>query len=144
MDEGLTYHRLIAEHIEIHSALLGLLDSLEGMRTRSSSLLASLEHLGALVKAHVHNEEILLGNLSQSQMDCSGLQLWKAAANDFERLRSDWLKFLAEWNLDSIEHRRMEFSASTRSILERLQERVSFETKTLYAIALESGAIHER
>ena len=141
MNSTFTYNRLTAEHVEIQNASIGICDSLERTETVSSSLFASLERLGGLVAAHVHDEEIILENLSQSQVDCSGLQLWKAAANDFNRLRSDWLTFLAEWTLDMIEHRRAEFGASARAVLDRLHERLRFETETFYLVAWESGAI---
>jgi len=143
MDEGLTYNILVAEHLGIEAAAIAICDSLEGEEALSGALFTGLDNLKNLVKAHLHNEEALLSGLSQAQIDDSRLQLWIAAANDFDRLRSDWLSFLAEWDLNTIERGRAEFAVSARSILGRLTERVRFESETFYVVAVQSGALRQ-
>jgi len=144
MDTKLTYNHLVAEHQDIEAAAILICGSLEGTETLSRTLFTGLDNLNNLVKAHLHNEEALLGSLSQDQINDSRLQLWIAAANDFDRLRSDWLSFLAEWDLDTIERRRAGFAISARSILGRLTERVRFETATFYVVAVQSGALRQQ
>ena len=144
MDRNLTFNLLVAEHLAIESEAIAMCDSLEGKEALSVTLFTGLDNLSNLVKAHLHNEEVLLAGLSQAQIDDSRLQLWIAAANDFDRLRSDWLSFLAEWDLDTIERRRAEFAVSARSILARLTERVRFESETFYVVAVQSGALRQQ
>jgi hypothetical protein len=144
MNIALTYNRLIDDHDAIEVAASMILGDLKQSRPDSGHLASSLSRLGVMVRDHIHNEDIVLASLSQTHLDAVELQGWIVAADDFERLRFDWLAFLDHWSLAAIDQRRAEFAAAARLILKRLNARVRFESETFYAAALQSGAIERR
>lgn len=144
MRERISYHQLITEHDAIEAAALQVIADLDGTGTLDRTVHDSLGALAKLVKHHIEGEEGILTHLDQKHLSGSWVQAWMAAARDFDELKADWLSFLGEWDLPAIERHRASFAARARSILNRLNERVRFETSIFYAAALQSGAIRLR
>ncbi|MGK6325396.1 hypothetical protein ACMGDM_20195 [Sphingomonas sp. DT-51] len=138
-----SFNHLIMEHDAIEQSVALLMQDM--LEAKPHALLH--QHLSALavqVEQHLKAEDAVLIGLQQGQLDRPWLAAWKSAADELALLRSDWLGFIHNWTADRIAARTAEFCTAGAAILERLSERVRFETDVFYAAALQSGAIRLR
>lgn len=141
---AVTYHLLIKEHDEIDSAAEALITSAGKPSVTSVFLADRLDRLATLVADHIAKEDDFVSHLDQNHLAGAWIADWKKGVQEFDMLCNDWLAFLSKWNVTSISLHRNEFHADVRNILQMLRQRVRGETATLYAAALQSGAIRLR
>lgn len=137
-----TYARMLAEHAEIEAAAERLVDGLggEAIQPRMETY-ARLCLLAALVEEHLVAEDGVVADVNEDAPKGPWADRWMEGHSAFERLKSDWLEFLARWTRDAIEANYTEFRFAARAMVRRLKERLSWETREFYAVALQTGAI---
>lgn len=135
-----SFNHLIMEHDAIEQSVASLMQDMREAKPHAL-LHQHLRALAVQVKQHLKAEDAVLIGLQQGQLDRPWLAAWKSAADELALLRSDWLGFIHAWTADRIAARTAEFYTAGAAILERLSERIRFETGVFYAAAPQSGAI---
>jgi hypothetical protein len=136
-----SYRNMLIEHEAIELAAQMLLDDLKAGHVSDTELSHKLGLLRGIIDHHLVAEERVFSQLSAEDLSGPWVAAWREGANAFERLKSDWKRFLQKWGELDIAADRDGFCADAAPILERLKERVQLETKVFYAVALQTGAI---
>jgi hypothetical protein len=136
-----SYRTMLIEHEAIELAAQMLLDDLNAVHVSNGELSKKLDLLRGIIDLHIVSEERVFSRLSAQDLSGPWVAAWREGANAFERLKSDWERFLQRWGELEIAVDRDGFCAEATPILGRVRERVQLETKVFYAVALQTGAI---
>ncbi len=136
-----SYADLIHEHESIEQQADLLLTRTDRPAIAAETLAQQLHALATAVREHIATEAVIVDLCDARPLPL----LWRAAfidgRDDFYRLCRDWLDYLGRWSAASISADRARFAAETQQMVERLKGRLALETRGLYAVALQTGAI---
>lgn len=127
-----SYRTMLIEHEAIELAAQMLLDDLKAGRVSNTELSNKLGLLRGIIDHHLVAEERVFSQLSAKDLSGPWVAAWREGANAFERLKSDWERFLQKWGKSDIAADRDGFCAEAAPILGRVRERVQLETKVFY------------
>lgn len=136
-----SYRQLIGEHEAIEEAARSLLTDLADDRLGSDELATQLEELARSIEDHIDVEDGVVAGVDAARLPGPWAAAWRDGLSDFNRLKEDWMAFLAKWDRNAVARDRHGFSQAAEAILGRIRERLQVETQAFYATALQTGAI---
>ena len=135
------YTDLIQDHDEIAVAAKSLLELSFDQSSSADDILSSLHELAIQVRDHLAIEAPLVELLDNGKLTGPWLAAWQEGRPAYLSLVKDWHEFIDDWDIATIEGDRQTFLRATDDIVSRLEDRVMMESKTLYALSLQSGAV---
>lgn len=135
------YQNLIADHDRIDEAARALLGVLRISDTSHADVAYRLLDLATLVSEHLAIEASILIAIRGRDPAAPWKTTFERGLPALEALKSDWSRFLGEWNAEAIANDLPQFREEAETLLPRLRERNQRETQDLYATALQTGVI---
>lgn len=136
----MSYERLIAEHDGIDRAITRLSSVIDDATPNVSSVLCALCDLGGELSRHLAHEDSFIYPKMILGDDRSNTRLAREFVTEFDDLRSDWNRYLLEWQSESISCDWSTFCRETTIMMRRLAHRVEREDNLIYAAAFRCGA----
>jgi hypothetical protein len=141
VENAVSFERLYADHLAIERVAKALLMLVGATRPDPVQALRRLEQLTGLVRDHVAEEDpVIYATVEASERARHG-HTAATLAEEFERLKEDWSDYCYRWDAAHVVADWAGFARETRAMLGRLQERVTWETSVLYALAVHHGVL---
>jgi hypothetical protein len=140
----MSYQRLIEEHDEIDRLARQLERGVEVDTPDPARAFHLLVELSRAVSEHLSYEDrrVYSRLLAPKAPRAVGPEVDFEAS--FQALRTDWLTYLGDWNIETLACDWTAFREETRAMMTRLRSRVRDETNLIYPLALQQGAIRLR
>jgi hypothetical protein len=135
-----SFERLIREHrgisaraADLRRAVAGPADARLGME--------ALERLIEDLAGHLATEDCDIYPALVLSRDAGTAAMAREVIDEFRTLETDWNAYVARWDGDAIAADWQGFASDTRTVLDRLDQRVRTENELLYPMALRSACI---
>ena len=94
-----------------------------------------------VIRDHISVEDALLADLDVARLPDRWRETWQAGIESSLTLRHDWRDFLTEWDRTAIADDLAGFRDEAMDMLGRIGDRIELGTRTIYAVALQTGKI---
>ena len=140
----MSYERLIKEHDEIERVARTMCDVVERDVSAVGEAVALRSQLSLLVSDHLRFEDPQVYGPLIARQDRGSAEIPLDLTADLTALRAAWGGYLDGWDDEAICADWPAFGTQTKEILAWLRERVQLETRLIYPVALQQGAIRLR